>query len=66
MQSLAVAYILMPSYSLLFVCMLFWFDSLSVYVRVSGLVWSTAEDLWGLVGVAGQWRSEPTTQLYDS
>lgn len=54
-------------FSPLCLCMFaFWFDSLSVYVRVSGLVWSTAEDLRGLVGAAGQWRSEPTTQHYDS
>lgn len=43
----------------------FWFDSLSVYVRVSGLVWSTAEDLRGLVGAAGQRRSQPASQHYD-
>lgn len=44
----------------------FWFDSLSVYVRVSGLVWSTAEDLRGLVGAARQRRTESTPQHHDS
>lgn len=43
----------------------FWFDSLSVCVRVSGLVWSTAEDLRGLVGAAGQRRSQPASPRHD-